>query len=152
LEDAKRKLEEQESRLADFKLHHLGQLPGQEQSNMTMMTTMNSQLDAVSQNLARAHQDKTYLESLLADQLQSWKEMQAARATGTTPEVTEQQIATAQAQLTALQTRYTDEHPDVVKLKSQIARLKRMKEEHDKTLVAANANGSAAPAAGHAQE
>jgi polysaccharide chain length determinant protein (PEP-CTERM system associated) len=151
LEDAKRKLEQQESRLADFKLHHLGQLPGQEQSNMTMMNTMNSQLDAVTQNLARQQQDRTYLQGLLTEQLQSWKDTQAARATGTTPEVTEQQIATAQANLAALQTRYTDEHPDVVKLKGQIARLKKMKEEHDKAVAAAGNSGTA-PAATHNPE
>jgi polysaccharide chain length determinant protein (PEP-CTERM system associated) len=144
LEDAKRKLEEQEARLADFKLHHLGQLPGQEQSNMTMMTTMNSQLDAITQNLARQQQDRTYLEGLLADQVQTWKDQQAARATGATPEVTDQQIAAAQGQLTVLQTRYTDEHPDVVKLKGQIARLKHLKEEHEKAVAAAGNTGSTA--------
>ena len=151
LDDAKRKLEEQEAKLADFKLHHLGQLPGQEQSNMTMMNSMNSQLDSVTQNLARQQQDKTYLEGLLAEQLQTWKDTQAARAAGAAPEVTEQQISAAEAQLSQLETKYTDQHPDVIKLKGQIARLKKMKEEHDKAVAAATSSTTAG-GSGHAQE
>ena len=152
LDDAKRKLEEQESRLAAFKRLHMGQLPGQEQSNMTMLVTLNSQLDALTQNLARQHQDKIYLEGMLAEQLQNWKTAQAAQSAGTAaPEVTEQQIASAQAQLAVLQTRYTDEHPDVVKMKSHIARLKRLQAERDKALASEAQTGSK-PVAGHSPE
>src|SRR4051812_48090553 len=72
VEEAKRQLDSQDAKLAEFKKHYLGALPGDEQQNLTMLTTMNSQLDAVTQTLNRAQQDKTYVQGLLAQQLATW--------------------------------------------------------------------------------
>jgi polysaccharide chain length determinant protein (PEP-CTERM system associated) len=128
LDDAKRKLDEMDAKLAAFKQKYMGQLPGQEQGNMQMITTLNSQLDAVTQQLGRAQQDRTYLSSMLAQQEAQWKQMQTQSAQGTpiaTPHDLEQQIASLQANLTALESRYTDEYPDVVKTKAQLAALQK---------------------------
>src|SRR6266436_3481455 len=86
---------------------------------------MNSQLDANTQTLSRAQQDKAYTESLLSQQLAAWKSSQTA----TNPQNLEQQLATLQSQLITLQGRYTDDYPDVVKTKKDIAELqKKLKE------------------------
>jgi uncharacterized protein involved in exopolysaccharide biosynthesis len=82
---------------------------------------MNSQLDASTQTLSRAQQDKTYSESLLAQQLSAWRSSQSASS----PQTLQQQLALAQAQLITLQGRYTDDFPDVVKTKKQIADLQK---------------------------
>ena len=122
LDEAKRKLDEQDSKLAAFEQTYMGQLPSQMQSNVQMLSTLNSQLEAVTQTLARAQQDKVYLESQLGQQLEAWK---AAQKSNINPRDVEQQIATLQAQLTSLRSRYTDDHPDVIRTREQLDKLKK---------------------------
>ena len=71
--DAKRTLDEQDSKLANFKRQYMGQLPGDAENNLRILMSLNTQLDATSQTLNRAQQDKAYTESLLAQQLSAWK-------------------------------------------------------------------------------
>ena len=121
VEEDKRKLDEQDSRLAEFKKRFLGQLPGQEDTNLKMLMGYNSQLDASTQALYRAQQDKAYAESVLAQQLAAWKSSQNA----SNPQTLEQQLSTLQAQLVSLQSRYTEDYPEVVKTKRDIAEVQR---------------------------
>jgi polysaccharide chain length determinant protein (PEP-CTERM system associated) len=125
VEDAKNKLDSLDSQMAAFKAKYVGQLPGDEDSNLKILMGMNSQLDANTQTLSRAQQDKAYTESLLAQQIAAWKSSQ----TTTNPTNLEQQLAALQSQLITLQGRYTDDYPDVVKTKNDIAALqKKLKE------------------------
>ena len=121
VEDAKAKLDDMDAKLADFKQHYIGQLPGDEDNNLKILMGMNSQLDANTQTLNRAQQDKAYAESLLAQQLAAWKSSQTA----TNPQTLQQELATLQSQLITLQARYTDDYPDVVKTKKDIAELQK---------------------------
>ena len=125
LDEAKRKLDEQDSKLAQFKMKYTGQLPEQEQANLGMLATLNSQLEATTQALARAQQDKTYSESLLAQQTAAWR----TSRTGTSPDALDHQLSTLQSQLVTLQSRYTEDHPDILKLKREIAKLKKQMNE-----------------------
>ena len=125
VEEAKRTLDTLDSQMADFKKRYAGQLPGDEDTNMKMLMGTNSQLDANTQTLSRAQQDKAYTESLLSQQVAAWKSSQTA----TNPQNLEQQLAALQSQLITLQGRYTDDYPDVVKTKKDIAELqKKLKE------------------------
>jgi uncharacterized protein involved in exopolysaccharide biosynthesis len=128
LDEAKRNLDGQDAKLAAFKRQYSGQLPGNEDNNLKVLGTLNSQLDANTQTINRAQQDKAYTESLLAQQLAAWKSSQGT----TNPQSLEQQLTTLQAQLLQLQARYTDDHPDVVKAKADIAEVKkRLSEVND---------------------
>jgi hypothetical protein len=60
LVDAKAKLDEQDSKLAAFKSHYIGSLPDEEQGNLNLLMGLTSQLDAATQALARAQQDKKF--------------------------------------------------------------------------------------------
>jgi len=122
LDEAKRGLDEQDAKLAAFKKQFLGQLPGDEDNNMKLLAGLNSQLDANTQTLNRAEQDKTYAESLLAQQVAAWK---ASSQTSTSPQTLQQQLVTLQTQLSSLQARYTDDYPDVVKTKNDITAVQR---------------------------
>ncbi len=134
VEEAKQKLDEKDQRVADFKRRFLGQLPGQEQSNMNILMGLSQQLEAVNQLLSRTHQDKTYAESLLAQQVAAWESSQQ----GNNPQTLETQLAALQNQLITLEARYTSDHPDVTKTKADIAQLKRKIDE-------ANASGKGKP-------
>src|SRR5262249_20423390 len=120
LEEAKDRLDEQDGKLATFQRRNLGSLPGDEQGNLNLLTNLTAQLDAATQTLSRAQQDKTYAEAMLDQQMAA----QRASPDGPSPETYDQQLAGLQAQLTALKSKYTDSHPDVVKLKNSIEALK----------------------------
>src|SRR6266700_3618350 len=125
VEDAKRSLDDLDSKLANFKKQFIGQLPGDEDNNLKILMGMNSQLDANTQTLNRAQQDKAYAESMLDQPLAAWKSSQNS----TNPQTLQQQLATLQTQLITLQSRYTDDYPDVVKTKRDIAELQKKLDE-----------------------
>jgi len=123
LADAKAKLDEQDARLAKFQQTYMGKLPGAESSNINMLSTLNTQLDAATQALSRLEQDKSYAESLLAMQLQNQATLTPEHS-GLAPGAQQlelQQLLTQEADLTA---RYTDDYPDVVTVRRKIAELR----------------------------
>jgi len=121
LDEAKRNLDDQDSKLAAFKRQYAGQLPGEEENNLRVLASLNSQLDADTQTVNRAQQDKAYTESLLSQQLAAWKSAQGS----SNPQSLETQLAALQSQLLSLRARYTDDHPDVIKTKADIAEVKK---------------------------
>jgi polysaccharide chain length determinant protein (PEP-CTERM system associated) len=124
LESAKSKMDEQDAKLATFQRTHLGSLPDDQAANMNMLGGLATQLDAATQALTRAQQDKTFAESSLAEQLATWR----ATLSGANPETEQQQIATMEAELATLRTKYTEDHPDVIRLKRNIANAKKLVE------------------------
>jgi hypothetical protein len=89
---------------------------------------LNSQLEANTQTLNRAQQDKAYTESLLAEQVSAWKAAQDS----TNPQTLEKQLSDLQSATAELQARYTDDHPDVIKTKADIAEVKKKLAEVNK--------------------
>jgi len=128
VDEAKHNLDDLDSKLAVFKRQYMGQLPGDEDQNLKLLMGLNSQLDASTQSLNRAQQDRTYTQSLLAQQVAAWKSSQNE----TNPTSLEQQLTSLQSQLISLQARYTDDHPDVIKTKADIAEVKRKIDEMNK--------------------
>src|SRR6266436_2297468 len=122
LEQAKEKLDEQDAKLAQFKQGHMGLMPDEVQTNFTLLGSANAQLESNTQSLSRAQQDKAFHESMLSQEETNWK---ASRRSEQNPETIEEQLRNLQGQLTTLESRYTAEHPDVVKMKNQIAELKK---------------------------
>jgi len=139
LTSAKANLDEQDAKLAAFKSRHIGELPDDEQMNLNLLTGLTSQLDASTQALARAQQDKSFNESLLSQQMASWQ----ASQTGRNPETLEQQLIALQARLTTLQSSYTADYPDVIKAKNDIAVLQKKIAESDDPNKASTTNKSA---------
>jgi polysaccharide chain length determinant protein (PEP-CTERM system associated) len=125
VDDTKRNLDDLDAKLAAFKKQYMGQLPGDEDNNLKILMGLNSQLDANTQTLARAQQDKAYTESLLAQQIAAWRNLQSS----SNPQTLQQQLAQLQAQLLDLQARYTPDHPDVIKTQADIAQVKKKLDE-----------------------
>jgi polysaccharide chain length determinant protein (PEP-CTERM system associated) len=121
LDEAKNKLDEQDANLAHFKRQYLGSLPEEEQTNLSLLTGMNSQLEANTQALSRAQQDQAFNESLLSQNEMNVK----AAQTGPNPETVDLQLNSLRDQLATLLARYTPQHPDVVKLQKQIEELEK---------------------------
>jgi polysaccharide chain length determinant protein (PEP-CTERM system associated) len=121
LGEAKAKLDEQDAKLAEFKRKHIGSLPEEGQSNLSLLTTLNSQLEANTQALSQAQQDKAFNGSLLSQEEANRKSSQGEQ----NPETLADQLRVQQDQLAVLESKYTPEHPDVIKAKSRIVELKK---------------------------
>lgn len=132
LDKAKKDLDTQDAKMADFKRRYMGSLPGNEQTDVNMVMAYGSQLDAVTNQLSRAQQDKAYMESMLAQQLSAWQTSQKTSGGMGEPhqDALERQLTDLQSQLVSLRSRYTDDHPDVVKLEGTIAALKKKIEDN----------------------
>ena len=89
--------------------------------NLNLLTNLTSQLDATNQALARAQQDKSFAESMLTQQVAAWQASQSGRD----PDTLEQKLAAMQNQLASLELRYTEDYPDVIKAKNDIAQLQK---------------------------
>lgn len=121
LQDAKKKLDAEDAKLAEFKTRYIGELPDDQQANLNILAGLNSQLDATTQSLGRAEQDQAFAESLLTQQIAAWRSSQS----GQSPETLQKQLADLQTELASAQVKYTDDHPDVIKLKANIADLQK---------------------------
>jgi polysaccharide chain length determinant protein (PEP-CTERM system associated) len=131
LDEAKAKLDERDAKLARFKRQYLGSLPEEAQANLSLLMGMNSQLEANTQALSRAQQDKAFNESLFNQQQANLEAAQ--KQPGHDPETLEQQLNALQDQLTAMQAHYTTEHPDVIKIKNSIEEVRKRMAEEPKT-------------------
>ena len=121
LVQAKADLDAQDAKLAAFKGRYIGSLPDDEQTNLNLLTGLTSQLDATNQALARAQQDKSFAQSMLTQQIAAWQATQSGRD----PDTLEQQLASMRTQLASLEARYTDDYPDVIKAKGDVAKLEK---------------------------
>jgi polysaccharide chain length determinant protein (PEP-CTERM system associated) len=129
LAEAKTKLDQEDAKLAEFKRQHPGSLPEDTQPNLGILMSTNSQLDATTQALSRAQQEKAFNESLLQQEEANWK----TRTTGgPNPDSADAQLTLLQDQLSSLLSRYTPDHPDVIKTENQIAELKKRMAEPPK--------------------
>jgi polysaccharide chain length determinant protein (PEP-CTERM system associated) len=122
LADAKAKLDEQDAKLRQFQQTYMGKLPGAETSNINMMTTLNTQLDAATQALTRMEQDRSYAESLLV--LQQSQQAATSEHGGLAPQEKQSDLQALLTQEADLSSRYTDDYPDVVSVRRQIKELR----------------------------
>lgn len=123
LADAKAKLDEQDAKLRKFQQTYVGKLPGAEASNINMLTTLNTQLDAATQALARLEQNKSYMESMASLQQQN-QASQTSEHGGATPQAQQAELQQLLAQEADLTSRYTDDYPDVVSVRRKISELR----------------------------
>src|SRR5579872_2783071 len=151
LEDARKTLADQEEKIREFKGQHVGEMPGQLQSNLQILSGLQAQLQSEQDALNAAKQQHVYLQSL-ADQYRALQgAMKATDGTGSVglPAI-DAELEKLRAQLADLSSRYTDRHPDVRKLKEQIAKTEKMRMQILADIKARNAakqkDGSAAQA------
>jgi polysaccharide biosynthesis transport protein len=129
LEAARKTLSDQEEQIRQFKAEHVGEMPGQLASNLQILTGLQSQLQNEEDSLNSAKQQQVYLQS----QVDLYRNMggTAKSADGTTmglPAI-DHDLEKLKAQLADLSSRYTDNYPDLRKLKDQIAKTEKMRDQ-----------------------
>ena len=125
LEDAKRRLIEQERKLETYKRRNAGQLPTQLQGNLQAIQNANMQLQQLSESTNRALERRLLLERQIAD-LPSIPLPTPPVVVGSAEPAsgsTAQQLALARMRHAALLQRYTADHPEVVSVERTVAEL-----------------------------
>jgi polysaccharide chain length determinant protein (PEP-CTERM system associated) len=128
LEDARRRLIEQERKLEEYRRQHSGELPSQLESNMQAIQNAQLQIQSSVESQNRDRDRQLLLHRQIADLEQQTptdnSTIQLTDLDGDIPGATPaQQLAAARAGLAALQRRYKPEHPDVVRMQRVIAEL-----------------------------
>ncbi len=151
LNDAKHSLDEQDAKLAAFERQYIGRLPGEAASNSDMLSSLNTQLEAVTQQIARAEQDKTYMQAMLAQQGQATP---ITTSNGTTtytsvPSAAQQEasveLQALQAQEADLLSHYTSDYPDVIAIRKKIAETKTRLAQAPRATISSGSSPAFAP-------
>lgn len=142
LETSRKSLSEQEDRIREFKAEHVGEMPTQLATNLQILSGLQSQLQNEEDALNSSKQQRVYLQSL-ADQYRTMQgSMKSADGTPVGVAALDQELDRLKAQLADLRAHYTERHPDVRKLKQQIADTEKTREELQASLKAKSANGA----------
>ena len=116
LTDARGQLEASEEKLRRFKEQHMGSLPEQLPANLAALQRLQLEQQSVGADLQAA--------------LSRVGALEGAAATVRTPaRETSAELNQLRTELAALRTRYTEEHPDVLALRSRITRLEKQAAE-----------------------
>jgi polysaccharide biosynthesis transport protein len=135
LQDARKHLEEQETKLREFKNLHLGELPSQLNSNLQILSGFQSRLQDANERLERAEQQKVYLNSLLSQYQALSKQIRdGQKGTALSPNGIDDQLDSLKRQLADLEAEYTDKYPDVVKMKDEITETEQLKAKNESDL------------------
>jgi polysaccharide chain length determinant protein (PEP-CTERM system associated) len=135
LEEVRRRLIEQEKRVADYRQRFAGQLPTQLESNLQVLQSVQVQIQSIMEAINSDRNRRLLLERQIADleQQQATEALApppapAVAADGTTSSLT-QQLASAKAALGVLELRLKAEHPDVQRAARRVLELEQRVEQ-----------------------
>lgn len=128
LEAARQSLSEQEAKVREFKGAHIGDLPSQQASNLQILSGMQSQLQTEEDGLNTAQQQRVYLQSLISQYRTLQGTPRSADGAPAGLPALDQQLEKLKIQLADLSSRYTDQYPDIRKLKLQITETEKMRD------------------------
>jgi polysaccharide biosynthesis transport protein len=134
-DSAKKKLDGIEQHLSEFRSKNLGRLPEEQQSNYQQLTAMQGQMLNLNTAMSRSNQEKLLMENqlrVLREQLNSMRDP-------STSDVVQQQrneklaakdyeISKYEELLAATRERYSEKHPDVIRLTAMVATAKKQRE------------------------
>ena len=125
LQSMKSRLEGVETQLKDYRESYMGELPEQLDSNLRILDRLQDHLNESQQNLAEA---KIRLVALQNDAVQS-RNQPTTVIVGPEAQQEPNNLEEMRAQLESLLSRYTNRHPDVVRLKSRIEEAEKQAEQ-----------------------
>jgi len=127
LDAMRKRLEEQELLLKNFREKNMGELPEQLDSNLRILDSLKTQLTQKEDSLRSARVSLVALESEMSIRQGAITAMLPPPGTAATGRENEDQMSLDQLKdkLAGLRASYTDQHPDVVRLKTRIDRLEK---------------------------
>jgi polysaccharide chain length determinant protein (PEP-CTERM system associated) len=129
LASARQTLEAQEAQVRQFKGQYIGQLPAQLNSNLQILSGLQTQLQAESEALNVSKQQRIYLETLL----NQYRTTKAPAKDGEAPVMgiaeLDEQLDRLNAQLRDLTSTYQDQYPEVRRVKDLIAKTQAQRDQ-----------------------
>lgn len=129
LESVKKRLAAKEEILKSYRKKHMGSMPENLENNLRMLSRYQEELDRLNENLRDAQNRKLIVQDQIVTTEKIERKIAASDAegilvsNGTSPDSRIGDLASLRRRLKILETRYTPEHPDLIKLKSVIAGL-----------------------------
>ena len=148
LEDARRRLVEQEKKLEAYRRQHAGELPEQHESNLQAVQNTQMQIQSLIESLNRDRDRRLIIERQIAEASAPISEG-AIRIVGAPDDLAAgrpvaDQLEIAKAQLKALELRFKPGHPDIGLMKRRVRDLEQKAEAAALAQPIAPENGSAA--------
>ena len=123
---AKEALNKKEAAMRDYKLQYYNEMPEQRDTNISRLNALQSQYQGYQNNVQELERTKVLIREQISIRKDILAQFYSVNTRGTQPELTGfAQIASLQAQLDSLLSRYTEKHPDVRRLQSLIVKLKK---------------------------
>lgn len=130
LESINRKLEKKDEILAKYSEKYMGSMPENLATNLSMLRSAQAQLEQLNSSLQNAQNRKLMIQEQIANQKRMAEQMSAFNPSESFVEFEDsggefesQEIIALKQTLAALQRRYTENHPDVRRIKAEIAEL-----------------------------
>ena len=123
MNETRKRLDELEARVSEFRRRYLGELPQQMQANLATLENLNTQLRITSDNQMRAAERRDSLTGLLAEAASSPQAFGAAPGSAAEPRTV--RLNRLRQELASARARYMEEHPTVVRLKAELAATER---------------------------
>jgi succinoglycan biosynthesis transport protein ExoP len=145
LRETKEKLDREESAISRYKVEHNGEMPQQEGVLMGMLSRLQGEAQANQDAIGRAGETKLSLEDSLRQAEATVHAMETGAAAPETsapvdtpakPPAPPRQSEVMQAELEQLRLRYSEQHPDIRKLKEQIAIARQAEAAEDRQALA----------------
>src|SRR5438093_7836166 len=124
LEEMKKKLDQEEERLGDFKERHVGELPEQMEANLATLQRLNTEMRLNKENQMRITErlEREKLTRQLAEARASASDGDVPM-TGGDAEALTNRLSRLYQELTELRSRFSEKYPDVIRVKAEIASL-----------------------------
>jgi polysaccharide chain length determinant protein (PEP-CTERM system associated) len=127
LEATKAKLEEQEKMVARFKKQFMGELPEQREANLRVLEQLQLQYQRIGDSLRAAQDRRLIIQKQLSDLELAIASEESTKGTssltGRSRSTQETQLEQLENQLSDLQAKYTEKHPDIQVVRKRIAEL-----------------------------
>ena len=161
--EAKKGLDHQEALLRQFTSAHTGELPQQMGLNLATLDRMNTQLRLIGEQQLRVIEQRERMMEGMPQTTGASTVARVAADPDASPEMIErlQKIEKSKQELTALEAKFSARHPDVVRLREQLAGLEReaadaeaalqQKKQAEERAAAASAASATAAAASESQ-
>jgi polysaccharide chain length determinant protein (PEP-CTERM system associated) len=129
LESVKKKLIEKEEQLKAYKEKYMGGLPEQLDANLKMLDRLQQQLDQLTTKVTTAEDKLAALQQPIVPTVQ----VNTVSSGYTIPIKSGDgdQLTVLKNELATMQTKYTDNHPDIIQLKNKIAMLEKSQLEQE---------------------
>jgi polysaccharide chain length determinant protein (PEP-CTERM system associated) len=130
LEDARRRLEDLDKKLADYRTRHAGELPTEREANLQVLAASQAQVQTMAESINR-DRDRRYLLERTLTELSSEAPASAPPPTSSANadpntiagQTVADQLQAARTSLRSLELRFTGDHPDVKRARRMVADL-----------------------------